>query len=358
VHDVVGLPRCGFYFEKGVWASRLVTGDNQQGTPVHWREAENGLCCQGLNLSVRSATTPRAKPIEGLLHILQERMRCIPGFVGFNEREYDAERMQPLIASANRGDVAALEQFPTMAEWRDRISAVLDDFAHDPQNGKMLEGLAPAESWAAGIPHRPLKQLPEEARYILSTHQKRVTVRQEGIVLTIRGKRLIYFNGHTGPLIGKEVLAFYNLEMPELLTVSDMKRQNYFSMHGVELPAMTATKEQLEEVNRLRKGHMAHAKGIFGEIPHEVVSTITRDNDHSEEVKELGRFHNQEGERFEADRTQGERDTRRARKKAAAAGFDSSRLRIKNPKRVAEVVDHIADRFAALRQKEAEQIDL
>ena len=41
-------------------------------------------------------------------------------------------------------------------------------------------------------------------------------------MLTIRGKRLLYYNEHTGPLIGQEVLAFYNLEMPELLTVCDM----------------------------------------------------------------------------------------------------------------------------------------
>ena len=100
---------------------------------------------------------------------------------------------------------------------------------------------------------------------------------------------------------------------------------------------MSATKEQLEEVNRLRKGHMAHAKGIFGDIPHEVISTVTRDNDHSEQDKELGRFHNQETERVKTQQTQFARATTRARQKAAAAGFDPSRLRIKNPKRVEEV---------------------
>jgi len=356
VHDNVGLPRCGFYFEKGVWASRLVIGDGRQGTPVHWREAENGLCGQGLSLSVRHATTPRAKPIEGLLHILQDRMCCIPGFVGFNEREYDAERLQPLIARAHRGDEAALEQFRTGPEWKDRISVVLNEFAHDPQNGKMLEGLAPAEAWVTEIRQRPLRQLPIEVRYKLSTHHKIVTVRQEGIVLTIRGHRLLYYNNHTGPLIGQQVNALYNLEMPELLTVCDMKGQNYFSVARVELPAMNATKERLEEANQLRKGHMAHAKGIFGEIPHEVTSTITRDNAHSEEDKELGRFHNQETERVRTEQTEAARTIKRARQKAAAAGFDPSRLRIKNPKRVEEAAERIAAKFAALREKEAEQI--
>lgn len=324
VHDQIGLPRCGFYFEKGVWASRLVTGDRRQGTPVHWREAENGLCAQGLNIQVRHATTPRAKPIEGLLRILQERMRSVPGFVGFNERQYDAERLQPLIARAHRGDNAALEQFPTGSEWRDQVSKVLQEFAHDPQNGKMLEGSAPAEAWAAGIRAAPLRQLPNEARYILSTHQKRVTVRQEGIVLTIRGKRLLYYNEHTGPLIGREVLAFYNLELPELLTVCDVKRQNYFSVGRVELPAMSATREQFEEVNRLRKAHMARAKGIFGEIPHELVSTVTRDNEHSDEVKELGRFHNDQVQRAQAAKSVSGRKLRRLQTKLAVAGIELS----------------------------------
>jgi hypothetical protein len=356
VHDRVGLPRCGFLFEGGIWQSRLVTGDHRQGTPVHWREAENGLCAQGLNLEVRRATTPRAKPIEGLLRIVQERMRCIPGFVGFNEREYDAEHMQALIARAHRGDEPALQHFPTMLEWRNQISAVLNEFAHDPQNGQMLQGLAPAEAWAEEIRQRALRQLPSEARYILSTHQKTVTVRQEGIVLTIRGQRLLYYNAHTGPLIGQEVLAFYNLELPQMLTCCDMKRQNYFSVSRVELPAMTATKDQFDEANRLRKAHMAPAKAIFGELPHEVVSTVTRDADHSEEVKELGRFHNEESERFQAERTEGERDTRRARREASAAGFDPNRLRLRNPKRAADAAQRIADRFAALKQKEANQV--
>jgi hypothetical protein len=355
VHDRVGLPRCGFYFEKGVWASRLVTGDNRHGTPVHWREAENGLCSAGPQLDVRHATTPRAKPIEGLLHILQDRMRCIPGFVGFNERTDERERVQPLIARALRQDEAALQQFPTTAEWREQISAVLKEYAHAPQNGKMLEGAAPAEAWADEIKDHPLKQLAADTRYILSTHQKRVLVRQEGIVLTIRGKRLLYYNQHTGPLIGQEVLAFYNIEMPELLTVSDLKRQHYFTVARVELPAMSATREQLEEVNGLRKAHMGHAKGIFGEIQHEVVSTIARDNDHSTEEKGLGRFHNEATEAYQQEKTKTARSVNRARQKASRAGFDPDHLRIKNPEAVAAAADRIADRFAALRQKEAEE---
>lgn len=353
VHDSIGLPRCGFYFEKGVWASRMVTGDNRQGTPVHWREAENGLCDAGLGLAVRHATTPRAKPIEGLLHILQDRMRCIFGFVGFNERTENFERIQKLIARAQRGDAGALSQFPTMAEWRSKVREVLEEFANDPQNGKMLEGQSPAEAWAAELGSRPLKQLPEAARYVLSTHQKKIKVHQHGIKLTIRGKERLYYNEHTGPLIGKEVLAFYNIEMPELLTVCDMNRQNYFSVKQIELPAMDATREQLEAVNRARKGHMAHAKGIFGQLRHEVVSTITRDGDHTEQEKELGRFHAEEMEKAKTEKSAATRKVKKARAEAAARGVSQS-LAERYPERILQAAEmrRIAEQ---LREQEAHE---
>jgi hypothetical protein len=354
VHDQVGLPRKGFYFEFGVWASRLVRGDKKQGDPVHWREAQNGLAAAGV--AVKHATTPRAKPIEGVFGIQQERMRSIPGFVGFNERDYDAERIQPLIARANRQDEAALAQFPTMEQWRDQVRAVLTEFAHDPQNGKMVQGKSPAEAWAEELRQRPLRKLGGDERYILSTHQKRVTVHQEGILLTIRGKRRLYFNEHTGRLIGQPVIAFYNLEMPDLLTVSDMNRQNFFSVKAVELPAMDATVEQLAEANRLRSAHMARAKAIYGEMRHEIVSTITRDNEHSEEVKELGRFHNAEVKRERTAQTARTRKLHKIQEQAAAEGIAVS-SGVRNPDRVLAGMEMAREYRERIAREEA-QADL
>jgi hypothetical protein len=353
VHDRVGLPRNGFYFERGVWRSRLVVGDRNQGTPVHWRETENGLCSAEMRIDVRSATTPRAKPIEGLLRLMQERMRSIPGFIGFNERTQEMEREQETIMRANRGNATAISKFPTQAQWAEQIRVVLAAFAQDPQNGEMVNGQAPAEAWAAEIQARPLRKLPDEARYILSTHQKEITVRQEGIVLTIRGQRRVYFNEHTGRLIGQRVLAFYNLEMPELLTVSDMTRSNYFSVQAVKLPAMTATREQLQDVRELRNAHMAPAKAIFGRIKHPVISNITRDNDQGATSRELGRFHNAEMERVKVEKSATDKKVRRARQKLTQAGFDPDRMRVKNPDRVAEAAERISARIDALKRKEA-----
>jgi hypothetical protein len=355
VHDRIGLPRFGFKFENGVWKSRLVVGDNLQGTPVHWRETENGLRSAELKLEVRHARArnPRGKAtLEGSLRILQERMRCIPGFIGFNERTDKREREQELIARANNGDMEALRQFPTQAEWAATISKVLERFANDPQNGETLQGKSPAEAWAEEVRNRPLRRLPDEIRYILSTHRKEITVRQEGIILTIRGRRRIYFNEHTGLLIGRRVLAFYNLEMPELLTVSDMDRKNYFTVRAVKLPAMTATREQLAEANRLRKAHMAPARSIFGGIKHEVVSTITRDNEQGEQARDLGRFHNEAMAQAKAQDAERGRKMRKLQVKAARAGVELAGV-VRNPDDALEAIDRRAHFLQAMREEEA-----
>ena len=354
VHDRIGLPRLGYKFENGVWKSRLVVGDKVQGAPVHWRETENGLRSGDLKLDVRHARArnPRGKAmLEGALRILQERMRCIPGFVGFNERTEKHEREQALIARANNGDKEALLQFPTQAEWVAKISEVLERFAHDPQNGETLQGKSPAEAWAEEIRQRPLRKLPEEARYILSTHRKEITVRQEGIILTIRGHRRIYFNEHTGRLIGQPVLAFYNLEMPELLTVSDMDRKNYFTVRAVKLPAMSATREQLAEANQLRKAHMAPARAIFGSIKHEVISTVTRDTEQGDQSNELGRFHNEEMARAKTQDGERGRKLRKLQAKAATAGIELAGT-VRNPDDALEAIDRRAHFLQAMREEE------
>lgn len=306
---------------------------------------------RGLNLDVRHATTPRAKTIEGLIHILQDRMRSIPGFVGFNERLDRRERVQATLSRARRGDKTALASLPTLDEWRRTVRAVLDEFAHEPQNGKMLQGASPAEMWNDAISRRPLRKLPEEARYILATHRKPVRVHQHGITIKIRGKELLYANEHTGPLIGRDVLAFYNVEAPELLTVSDMKRQKFFTVPRIELPAMSATSEQFAQVHAQVRGHQAAARALYGEIRHDLVSTVTRDADHDEETRKLGQFHNAEVEAHTAQKSERTRKLSRIQKTAAITGATFNGP-IRNPDRVLQGQDLEAAVRARLAAKE------
>ena len=355
-HDAVGLPAQGFYFERGVWASCMIDGDSRQGLHSHRRETELGLKERGLNLDVRHATTPRAKTIEGLIRILQERMRSIPGFVGFNERTDRRERVQTLLSRARTGHENALASLPTPDEWRRTVRAVLDEFAHDPQNGKMLDGSTPAEAWGEAIARRPLRRLPDEARFILATHKKPVRVRQEGIVLTIRGQKFLYASEQTGALIGRDVLAYYNVEAPELLTVSDMKRQNFFSVQRIELPAMSATGEQFAQVNAQLRGHRASAKALYGEVRHDLAFTVTRDADHDDATKELGRFHNAEVRAHTAQKSERAGKLRKIQTAAATSGTVVSG-NIRNPDRVLQGMELERAARARLAAKASQEND-
>ncbi|HEY3856427.1 MAG TPA: hypothetical protein VGO67_18740 [Verrucomicrobiae bacterium] len=114
---------------------------------------------------------------------------------------------------------------------------------------------------------------------------------------------MLYCNEQTGPLIGRQVLTYYNLECPQLLTVADMNRQNYFTVKGISLDAMSATKEAHTEVRSQISGHQRHAREIYGSIEHPRLASITRDSDilAAPEIAALGEFHNAETEQFKRD---------------------------------------------------------
>ncbi len=92
------------------------------------------------------------------------------------------------------------------------------------------------------------------------------------------------------------MFAYYNIEQPDLLTVSDLNRENFFTVKNHTLPAMSATREQFAAVNKDRAGHMLRAKEIYGSIQHPERKFIVRDNAVDDQSKELGRFHNAENE--------------------------------------------------------------
>ena len=93
-------------------------------------------------------------------------------------------------------------------------------------------------------------------------------------------------------LIGREVLAYYHVDFPHLLTVADLNRRNPFTVKRILCPAMSATSEQLKEARTQISGDRKAAKVIYGAIRHPIISTITRDNEQDPDTAALGEFHN------------------------------------------------------------------
>jgi hypothetical protein len=65
-----------------------------------------------------------------------------------------------------------------------------------------------------------------------------------GLVSRISQRRF-YYNTELGPFIGRQVFAWFNIEQPDLLTVSDLEMKTFVSVKRPVLSAFDASKEQL-----------------------------------------------------------------------------------------------------------------
>jgi hypothetical protein len=235
------------------------------------------------------ARNPRTKTVECEFRHLQEVMKLERGYVGFNEREEKSDAIKAFQRKALAGDKKALAQFHSFKDWQTRVEQIFDKRANDPQNGARNDGVTPVEHWQKGVTQNPLKGLPVDAQWILSTHRDVIRVTPKGILINYgRHERWTYAGETLSRFIGRDVLAHYHIDYPELLTVCDMKRTEYFTVKGVRLPATTATSEQIGEAQKQISAFNRLPKAIAGLLKHPVISMITRDTEFPAE-QELGR---------------------------------------------------------------------
>jgi hypothetical protein len=118
-----------------------------------------------------------------------------------------------------------------------------------------------------------------------------------------------------------------------LLTVSDLEMKTFFSVKRQLLPAFDASKEQLAEACRERRGFMQTAKLRYDAIKHPERKSITRDDILDENEMSLGRHIRQGTARFEAEKLEHSRQLRRLDTAAEEAGI-SLPENVRNPERV------------------------
>ena len=114
-------------------------------------------------------------------------MRPLPGFVGFNHRDYNPELLNDFLRRVDAGKEHPREMFLGFNQFRDVLDAELMAYAQEPQNGRWLPGVSPVEVWKNGIGQfpgvasSPLRRLNPSARHLLSTHWRKVNVTAQGI---------------------------------------------------------------------------------------------------------------------------------------------------------------------------------
>ena len=363
-HDRIGLPHAQWKLENGPWRNRLNDGDKvNEWENINYARFANGLAeATGRRIRHTDPGNPRSKIVERIFGAVWDRMKCQRAYLGNNERLDKREAIQDFIARVKARKEDPRNELLHVSEFKELLSRELMAFANEPQNGQRLPGVSPLEAWTNGIDGhpgyeaKPLQQLWGTARFLLSTHERFATVNlQNGITVKI-GQTPYYFWGQElEPYQREKILCRFNFEEPEILSCCPPGGKP-FTVKGRILPANTATKKELSEVGRARASWKRRGKVIFDNLPHPFSFTVSRETGHPADVKRFGEEYERQVQDFQAEKSKTVRQVGRARQKAVQAGFDPSHLRLRNPEAVAQAAGRITERLAALRQKEARQL--
>jgi hypothetical protein len=353
-HDQVGLPRRGFFFENGVWASRFIHGEKGLSGGLHFRDFErNAYSHFGIEVHHHEARNPRAKPMESIFRRLQQHLPLLPGYTGSNERLAGFERTGEIFSAVRSGKADAASQLLSLPRYCELLSGIVTEFNEEPQNGARLAGRSPLEAWRESVDQHPLRKLHPEERYLLATHCRQQTVTARGIILN----KVPYSNSALFNWVGKKVLVWTFLETQDEIVVSGLDKKEFFSVKANTLPATGATKDQFEMVKSQICGFNRQARLEYDRIVHPVVSNITRDTLTDGPTKALGAFTNEVAAAGKAEKTSRTRTLNKIGQEARAAGFVAP----KNPRNPAGVLtdlqnlDELRARIQARENNEIEE---
>jgi hypothetical protein len=258
--DDHGLPRRGFYFEKGIWqSSRLLKGDRSvSNDELTWTESEGGL--RDLGLEFKHAQLPRAKPIERVIGQIQNLLDGTPGDAGREEMKKPFERFNDRKRLVESGKARHEDLFFSADQAEASLARACAEYNEARNDGQMTKGLTPQRAWEY-YQKEPLVRLTGNARHLLACHKNPVKVTRNGIRLKFGKKAFVYHDENTGRFEGQMVLAWFNPEMPEILSVTDMNRENVFTVEAsADIDAMNAPADVLAHEMARVAGHNRHAR--------------------------------------------------------------------------------------------------
>jgi biotin operon repressor len=377
---ITGRPRFGFFFENSVYKSTTIDGLDSKYHPkwalTSWREVEQafrkygvrigarndfdfGLGDPSLGLEVRHTRpgNPRSKTIEGTIRRLQEIQRPIDNFLGFNEREYDAEHAQRNLRRARQFDPVALAKIPTISEWRDVLDQTIKEANSEIQNGNKLPGVSPLEAWQhgidghPGIATRPLPGLDLETQFRLATWQRKVVVKPEGVIISIGRRKYPYWGKEMEPYIYREVFARFNFEDPSILFCRSADSNNFFSLKLATAYSTFERHEVLAQLNQERAAILRAARVEFSKLEPPIKFSVIRANAGDPSTKDFAGFSAREYEQHREDQRKQDGTRRRITKLASALGAQVSAN--VSPARAAQQ-EEAARRLAERREHDSE----
>ena len=262
VADRYGLPRRGFYYENGMWRNaRLLHGRRDE---INWHETEMGL--RGLGLQFCHAKLPRGKVIERVFGLLQNHLESEPGYAGRDERHDKFERVQEQLSLVRRGKAESADFFLSEAEYLQRLSVIVDRYNNERQEGKYCPGLSPREAFEKFHGEEPRIRLSGSSRHLLATHKMRARSGRNGISFRFGKEQFTYKSYETGRLRGEELIVWFNVENPSVISVTNLKedpRTLFAVEREIRVPGMDAPPQVLEAALAQNEAHEAYRKGLY-----------------------------------------------------------------------------------------------
>jgi hypothetical protein len=236
-------------------------------------------------------------------------------------------------------DVEARRKHPSEAgflsadQWYRRLGELCEEYNGTAQDSKVIGGkMSPNEAWRilqkqndAGEVE-PLVMLPNECRYLLATHTRRVRIGRNGITLPKSLGGGNYRNEITGRLQGREVSIYFDLEFPDLLSiVSDDRKQVFTVPIAPTCPAHDATPEEMAAAQANMNAHTAYARQRISQLRAEYMPP-TRGNLVDPKTSALGREIKAQQEEAQARKIQRQRTQKPRVEVASALGVGSTAI--------------------------------
>ena len=233
-----GLPDV-LYFERGIWkTSTLLKG--KQG-PFSWNEISQGL--QEFGIRFIHAIRPRTKVIERIGGMLQDLMEGEPGYCGRMEMKDAPESLRKQVAQVDAGKKSKDPKahpsrwFYSFDQWNRRLREIIAQYNATQQQGHVLNGLSPDDAFEKFMDtDNPPIQFPAGLRYLLAHDKRQVRVTLNGVTIQVGKQPFNYQGREIAHLVNREVLAWFDPENPDVLTVTDFDRKNPICVQRSENP--------------------------------------------------------------------------------------------------------------------------
>lgn len=267
VFGAYGVPQV-LYFERGLWKSAtLLKGKTD---PFTFTEISQGL--REFGVTFKHAIRPRTKVVERIGGMFQDIAEAEPGYCGRDERRDAPESLRKQMAEVAARKSHPAKYFYSYEQWNQRIEELVQQYNTEPQQGHILAGLSPDQAFEKYISHKnPPLQFFASLRYLLANDKRMVRVTLNGVTIQIGKVKFNYRGQEIAHLVGREVLAWFDPENPESITITEPDHTNPITVARSENPSALESLIAPEsgtlgrELSRI-EGQASHMKTRFNVV--------------------------------------------------------------------------------------------